>query len=112
MNAQLVYSYEVSLTAWNEQAQVEQLEGEPELKWIRARTAEVAHVDKKQNGELQRYINKHIVINGIGLVAATGALVASAFVHSWYAIAITLVLTYGFMEMLITVLVDKHTSIK
>jgi hypothetical protein len=112
MNAQLVYSYEVPTTTWNEQAQVEQLEGEQQLKWIRAKTAQATHTDKKQAGELQRYINKNVAINSVGLVVAMSALVVSAFVHSWYAIAITLVLTYGFMEMLITVLVDKHTSIK
>lgn len=73
---------------------------------------ETAQAASTEDNALGRYINRHLWINGIGLIIAIVALIISAFLRNWYAIAITLVLTYGFMEMLITVIIDKRTSLR
>ena len=59
---------------------------------------------------LESFINTHLIAYSVGLAIAFMLLLLSAFLRNVYAIAIMLVITYGFFEMVITIVVDKRNT--
>lgn len=62
--------------------------------------------------KLESYINKNLVVYSVGLILSVAALVYSIIIGLLGAIVVTSIIVLGFLDMVVTVAIDKKTSIK
>lgn len=63
-------------------------------------------------GNLERYINKNLAAYSGGLIVSAAALVYAVAAGSLGAVVIISIIALGFLDMVVTVAIDKRTSIK